>query len=459
MNPLARGLSLLVIAAFSVFSLVAYTSMQNWAASAEREVDAEITTLRATSDLISAIGALDPVVRRANAGQGHYLIVDMDGQRVAGNVLSFAGRPAPDDTEFRRWRVMTESGPKTVYGRWIRVEDSFDILVSRSPQNFWNFLLLVGSIFLVATLLAGIIAWRYARRRERRDDERLRAFVSAFEAIARGEQVARPPVDGGRDGLNRLARLFDAQIERIEDYQLTLKFFNRFIQHDVINSLKRGRHELESIQVPDEAVLTALDLISESEERCGGIRHLADYETRGQDAFEPVDLSQIVRAEVEHMEFEAEPRGIRIDSDIGEACTWGIGGALQILVGNLLRNAVTYTRDGGRVHVELGLLPDGRPQLRILDEGPGLAGFPPHFDFARGPMDARRGKAREGSEGLGIGLILAFRIVQILDCEICFDDRPARQGLEIRLVCPMLKEAPLQVQQGKPGQGVGQFNQ
>lgn len=433
-NPLIRGLTILSLASLSVFALVAYLSLQNWERLTAAEIQAEIASLRATSDLFQGIGALDPVARRAEAGQGYYLAVDMDGQKVVGNILDVNGLPTPTQSEVRRWRVNTEDGRETIYGRWVRIDNSIDILVGRSPSLLVEFILLVGAVFAASTLLAGLIAWRYTRHREQRDAERLAAFATAFEAISRGESVDVPPEAGGDDSLSRLARLFNSQLARIEEFHLTLRFFNRFIQHDVIKSLKRGRHELESISQPSDEVLRALDLVVDNEERCNGIRRLAEWQSRQHRTLETLDLKPLVRQQVEVLEFEAEGRRVSIQADLSDVQGLGASGALTVLIGNLLRNAVLYTPDGGTVQVTLTALPDGRGQLRILDQGPGRSGFPQNFDFQRGPMDARRGAARDGSEGLGIGLILAFRIARFVRADLFLEDRPGVRGLETRLV-------------------------
>jgi signal transduction histidine kinase len=433
-NPLVRGLTILALASFSVFALVAILSLRNWESSAAAEIQAEINSLQATSNLFQGIGALDPIARRAEAGQGYYLAVDMDGQKIVGNILDVNARPAPEITEVRRWRVNTPAGRRTIYGRWVRIDGSIDILVGRSPGQLVEFIVLVGSVFAASTLLAGVIAWRYTRRREQRDEQRLAAFAAAFEALSRGESVETRPDTKGDDPLSRLARLFNSQLSRIEDFHLTLRFFNRFIQHDVIKSLRRGRHELESISQPSNEVLRALDLVVDNEERCNGIRRLAEWESRQHRTLEPVDLRPIVENEVVHLEFEADGRGVTIQSELADVQGLGVSGALTVLIANLLRNAVLYTPDGGTVQVELAPLPDGRGQLRILDQGPGRSGFPQNFDFQRGPMEARRGDVRQGSDGLGIGLILAFRIARFVGAELFLEDRPGVPGLETRLV-------------------------
>lgn len=118
------------------------------------------------------------------------------------------------------------------------------------------------------------------------------------------------------------------------------------------------------------------------------------------------------------------------DSFIVAANRWW----LEVLLRNLVDNALRYTPDGGTVRVVVD--PAGG-SLRVEDDGPGI---PPGLQeqmltrFARGPD--------QEAEGCGLGLSIVARIVRILGAGLTFGPglvRDGRPGLAVavRFATPM----------------------
>ncbi|WP_347556180.1 ATP-binding protein [Robbsia sp. KACC 23696] len=115
---------------------------------------------------------------------------------------------------------------------------------------------------------------------------------------------------------------------------------------------------------------------------------------------------------------------VRID---GDADDW------QVLIGNLLDNAVKYTPGGGRVDVSLGPC-DGGAWLEIADTGPGISDADKTrvFDrFYRSP-DATHADNPVNPRGSGLGLAIVKRIADRYAAEITLADR-APHGLTVRV--------------------------
>jgi two-component system OmpR family sensor kinase len=143
-----------------------------------------------------------------------------------------------------------------------------------------------------------------------------------------------------------------------------------------------------------------------------------------------VDLSQLVvealsdarAAGPDHvwsLDLPGEP--IETDGDLRK---------LQQVLVNLLANARVHTPAGTRVHVALARV-DGRPTLRVEDDGPGipLELQPEVFTrFARG--DASRNRVA-GSTGLGLSIVEA--VIAAHNGHVAMDSRPGHTVFTVTL--------------------------
>ena len=87
---------------------------------------------------------------------------------------------------------------------------------------------------------------------------------------------------------------------------------------------------------------------------------------------EPVTLRDVAQAVVARWSLEAEHRHIDLGVDAeSESSVDGDAAQLEILLGNLVENALRYTRRGGVVDVVAGDF-GGLPALRVFDNGPGI---------------------------------------------------------------------------------------
>jgi two-component system, sensor histidine kinase and response regulator len=87
----------------------------------------------------------------------------------------------------------------------------------------------------------------------------------------------------------------------------------------------------------------------------------------------PVDLREIARAALESVLPDAQSRGIAVElhSETPMPLT-ADRGEMEIVLNNLLTNAVKYNRDGGRVDVTLSAA-DGKVRIEVKDTGIGMS--------------------------------------------------------------------------------------
>ncbi|HSL96274.1 MAG TPA: ATP-binding protein [Thermoleophilia bacterium] len=85
-----------------------------------------------------------------------------------------------------------------------------------------------------------------------------------------------------------------------------------------------------------------------------------------------LDMVQLAKASMELFAVDAERRGITMELDAeGEVELQADAGEAEIVLNNLISNAVKYNRDGGSVRVELRRL-DGGLRISVTDTGHGL---------------------------------------------------------------------------------------
>ena len=152
------------------------------------------------------------------------------------------------------------------------------------------------------------------------------------------------------------------------------------------------------------------------------------------------DLREIVAAAVEQVTPQVEGRRHQLHVAVADEPVRVSGDRKRLVqtLTNLLDNAAKYTPDGGRI--ELALAQDGaEATLSVRDNG---IGVPPElreriFDlFVQGQRSADRAQG-----GLGIGLALARRLVELHGGSLACTSGGAGQGSEFRMRLP-LADAP-----------------
>ena len=106
--------------------------------------------------------------------------------------------------------------------------------------------------------------------------------------------------------------------------------------------------------------------------------------------------------------------------------------SLNVMVDNLVRNALVYTPMGGRVSVNVTKNAErSHAQLIIEDNGPGI---PVHM---RDRVMKRFEKADKGSQtGTGLGLAIVKRIVELHQGIIKLQDTYSGKGLQVVVILP-----------------------
>ena len=222
-----------------------------------------------------------------------------------------------------------------------------------------------------------------------------------------------------------------------EDHDLYRKIMNEVVNllRDMLESTKRTlahvlsvtSHDLRAPLATVQSCLDVIvggfageindkqrDLISGSKQRISDLTNMIDnildisyIEIREAD-FENLALPGVMKDSIGDVEGIARSKRIKIENNVPEdlSVAFGLPKRLRQVFTNLLSNAVKFTPEGGTVSAS-SLETDDFVQMEIADTGVGISpeDLPRIFD------DFYRGMKTDESEGAGIGLSIAKKIV------------------------------------------------
>jgi len=148
-----------------------------------------------------------------------------------------------------------------------------------------------------------------------------------------------------------------------------------------------------------------------------------------------VDVKDIVNDAIEMVRSVADERGHAIMADIAPIRFNADPIRLEQIMVNLLNNAVKYTEHGGRIDVK-ARQEDGDAVIQVKDTGIGISvDLLPHiFDlFVRGDQSLAR-----TSSGLGVGLTLVKRLVELHGGSVTVASEGPGKGSEFTITMPIV---------------------
>jgi signal transduction histidine kinase len=231
----------------------------------------------------------------------------------------------------------------------------------------------------------------------------------AAAALSPGQRL---PVPGARDELRAMAEAINGLLARRDEAQQRLQRFTGDAAHELRSPVASIRAQAEvAVLHPDEGfaqeVLT--EVVAESERLSSLIDDLLVLSRS--DAGElpsagPVDLALAAQSAVHRLPPDGPSVRLRVPTQ--SSSVWAAPGELDLVLDNLLRNAVRHAR----AQVTVFVLPTsgGGARLLVDDDGPGVP--PEHrtrvFDrFYRVHDDRGR-----NTGGFGLGLALVAEIVR-----------------------------------------------
>jgi len=246
----------------------------------------------------------------------------------------------------------------------------------------------------------------------RRDDGSLRAFLVLFADLTETRRLAEE--------------------ERVASSLAQVGELAAGVAHEMRNSLATFRGYLTLVErSPEEDSITdyLVELRRETDHLQRVLEDFLSFARPESTRLEEIDLGIIVRRAAE----DPAIRGCQIEIDPLSAAIKGDEQLIERAIRNLLHNAVEATKErSSEQPVEVRMHTDGSTvEISVADRGPGI---PPEIrsnvfqPFVTGKSD-----------GVGMGLALAHRIVHLHGGHLELDDRTGG-GTTARLTLPLAKE-------------------
>jgi two-component system OmpR family sensor kinase len=294
-------------------------------------------------------------------------------------------------------------------------------------------------LFLPLALLIGFIGLLIVAALRRG----LRPLDRAVASVESRSEMSLEPIDvtGLPQEIHPIIRSINGLMHRLSTAFTAQRRFVADAAHELRSPVTALRLQVQLLErAADEsaksrAMAQLKDGIDRSQRLMEQLLSLSRVEPDAPSDISLIDLSELVRTSVGHRSIEAADREIDLGAEAHATVTVvGDSNQLLVLLDNLIGNALRYTPASGRVDV-VSAEEAGRPVLRVLDSGPGIAVEERQrvFDrFYRGPG----ADSRQRSFGSGLGLAIVQAIAHRHRAEVSLCTAPSGRGLEVRVVFP-----------------------
>lgn len=389
------------------------------------------------------------VERAARQGPFLYVLAESNGAIVTGDFQQLPATPrdSPERVDFSFERTDENGAPVRgrASGRIGRLINGPILLVARDlgdsaviagriTRVLWS----VALVGVIVSIVSGLLAAGQASRRAE-------SLSTTAREVMAGNMSRRAPVRGAGDEFDTLARSMNDMLDRLEALMQTTRTAGDAIAHDLRSPLTRFRQKLEVAleRPPDaeadrEALRKAVDEADRLLDMFAAVLKLARVEAAGNWRFERVDVTGIIRELVDFYEPAAEEQGLKLRGQIADGLyVRGEHGLFTQAVSNLIENALKYTPAGGNVEVRAVRRSDGRIEIDVLDDGPGV----PPSDRDRVMERFVRLETARSTPGVGLGLSLVAAVARLHQGGLHLRDgltNAAGAGLGAALVLPAM---------------------
>jgi signal transduction histidine kinase len=381
-----------------------------------------------------------------DGGHMEYLVVDPQGERLAGNLprmpdangwsdLAYPGdKKNPGGVTVRVHAIPLDDGIRLAVG------DDLGMIAEINKAVFdalgWALLALI-----VLSLVGGpLLSLGFLRKVD--------AVTRTTEAIIGGNLARRIPLRGSNDEFDRLSGAVNRMLDHITNLMENLRQVSNGIAHDLRTPMSRLRQKLETAQaavetnpalkVPIDAAIAETDGILET---FSALLRISQIEAGSRRAgFREVDLSDVFEAVADAFGPAAEAEGKSLAARIEPGLSiHGDRELLTQMLANLIENAIRHTPTGSRIEMVLARTPSGIAG-EVADNGAGVPASERELIFRR---FYRLDRSRT-TPGSGLGLVLVAAVADLHGSELAVSDNGPGLRVTIRFDTherPLLRSA------------------
>jgi signal transduction histidine kinase len=303
-------------------------------------------------------------------------------------------------------------------------------LMNQSRQRLMDRLLAAaaGGVLVMTALSTGI-GWLLAGRILRP----VRTVSATARRLSERDLHERIPVTGPRDDMRELVETINSMLARLERAFLAQQAFAANASHELRGPITTLRALVEVAAADPDASPDLKELAGQltlqmhrQQQVVDGLMALATSD-HGPVRLTPVPLEQLVRRSLTTVGDDVVDRHLNVTVPAGITVVRGDEVLLQLLVDNLVRNAVRHNVDGGWIRVSIG-----PATITVENTGPPVA--PDRLPVLTQPF--RRGNDdRIGNGGTGLGLAIAEAVARSHLAQLTLAARPAG-GLSATVTFP-----------------------
>lgn len=289
----------------------------------------------------------------------------------------------------------------------------------------------IATIFALALLGGSFMGYNVLHR--------INAVGKTANEIVSGNLARRMPVTNRNDEFDRLSRVLNSMLERIEQLMQGMREVTDNLAHDLRNPLNRLRNRLEASQYEPQdktdypyLVQDTIQDLDELIKTFNALLSIAQMESGVQrEDWADVNLANLTDELAELYTVVAEEDGLTLTHQAEPGIS--IHGNRQLLaqaITNLLDNAVKYTPSGGSIHLNTTRQTDN-VSISVADNGPGIPQDKREQVFKRfNRLDNAR-----STPGNGLGLSLVKAVAELHGADILLEDN--NPGLKASLRFPL----------------------
>lgn len=295
----------------------------------------------------------------------------------------------------------------------------------------------------IALVLGLISSWFVSRR----FTQRVEAFNRLATDVRAGHLDRRAPRDYSEDEMDHLAEHLNDMLDHIDRLMKAMRYAGDSIAHDLRSPLTRLRTRLETAaadvqdEIAEDALYAAAEDAGQLLKTFDGVLRIARLEAgERRELLSEMDPKPILDDLAELYEPACEDANLGFSVDIEQGhLVLADRGLISQAVSNLVENAIKYTPAGGAIHLSLKKNQRGRPEISIVDTGPGI----PEESRQRVKERFVRLDESRSLPGSGLGLALVDAVADLHRAEFALEKGNlvgySTKGLAARIVFPRLR--------------------